>query len=45
MYFNINVQNVNWKNVKACVRYFLSTFYLSPKDNPSKTLKNVFYFI
>ena len=45
MYFNINVQTVKWKNVKACARYFLSTFYFSPKDIPSKTMKNVFYFI
>ena len=22
--------------VKACVQYFLSTFYFSPNDNPSK---------
>ena len=31
--------------VKACVRYFLSNFYFSPNDSPSKTMKNVFYFI
>ena len=30
---------------KACVRYFLSNFYYSPNDSPSKTMKNVFYFI
>ena len=30
---------------KACVRYFLLNFYFSPNDNPSKTMKNVFYFI
>ena len=30
---------------KACVRYFLSNFYFSPNDSPSKTMKNVFYFI
>ena len=28
-----------------CVRYFLSNFYFSPNDSPSKTMKNVFYFI
>ena len=28
--------------VKACVRYFLSNFYFSPNDSPSKTMKNVF---
>ena len=31
--------------VKACVRYFLSNFYFSPNDSPSKTMKNVLYFI
>ena len=30
---------------KACVRYFLSNFYFTPNDSPSKTMKNVFYFI
>ena len=30
---------------KALVRYFLSNFYFSPNDSPSKTIKNVFYFI
>ena len=30
---------------KACVYYFLSKIYISQNDNPSKTLKNVFYFI
>ena len=30
---------------KACVRYFFSNFYFSPNDRPSKTMKNVFYFI
>ena len=29
----------------ACVRYFLSNLYFSPNDGPSKTMKNVFYFI
>ena len=28
---------------KACVRYFLIKFL--PNDSPSKTVKNVFYFI
>ena len=31
--------------IKACVCYFLSNFYFSPSDSPSKNLKNVFYFI
>ena len=30
---------------KACVRYFLRNFYLSPNGSPSKTMKDVFYFI
>ena len=29
---------------KACVYYFLSNFYFSPNDSPSKTMKNVFLF-
>ena len=29
---------------KACVRYFLSNFYFSLNDSPSKTMKNVFIF-
>ena len=33
------------KLFKACVCYFLSNFYFSPNDRPSKTMKNVFYFI
>ena len=31
--------------VKACVRYFSSILYFQPNDSPSKTTKNVFYFI
>ena len=31
--------------IKACVRYFLSVFYFSPNNSPSKTMKNVFHFI
>ena len=30
--------------LKACVRYFLTYFYFSPNDSPSKTMKDVFYF-
>ena len=30
---------------KACVCYFLSNFYISPNDSPSKTMKNVFYLV
>ena len=33
---------------KTCTHYFLSFFFLfsfSPNDNPSKTMRNVFYFI
>ena len=31
--------------LKACVHYFLSNLNLSLNDSPSKTMKNVFYFI
>ena len=31
--------------LKACVRYFLPSFYFQRNDSPSKTMKNVFYFI
>ena len=31
--------------IKACVHYFLSNLYFSLNDSPSKTMKNVFYFI
>ena len=31
--------------LKACVRYFLKNFYSSLNDSPSKTMKDVFYFI
>ena len=30
------------KRLKACVCYFLSKFYFSPNDSPSKIVKNVF---
>ena len=33
------------EHLKACVCYFLSNFFFSPNDSPSKTMKNVFYFI
>ena len=31
--------------LKACVCYFLSNFYFSLNDSPSKTMKNDFYFM
>ena len=31
--------------LKTCVCYFLSIFYFSPNNRPSKTMKNVLYFI
>ena len=31
--------------LKACVRYFLTNFYFSQNDSPSKTMKDGFYFI
>ena len=30
---------------KACVCYFLTNFYFSSNDSPSKTMKDAFYFI
>ena len=30
---------------KACVRYFLSNFYFSPNHSPSKTMKNVLFYL
>ena len=30
---------------KACVCYFLSNYFFSSYDRPSKTMKNGFYFI
>ena len=30
---------------KVCVYYFLTNFYFSPNDSPSKTMEDVFYFI
>ena len=33
------------RKIKDCVYCFLSNFYSSPNDSPSKTIKNVFYFI
>ena len=40
-HFSINSQ----LTLKACVRYFLSNFYFSPNNSPSKTVKNIFHFI
>ena len=31
--------------IKACVHYFLSKFYFSPIDSPSKTTKNIHIFV
>ena len=36
---------VQFLKIKACVCYFLRNFYSSPNDSPSKTMKDVFYFI
>ena len=35
-----NLQLLATEIVKACVRYFLSNFYLSPNDSPSKIMKS-----
>ena len=39
------VDKFYYQGIKACVGYFLTNFYLSPDDSPSKTMKDVFYFI
>ena len=41
---NFQVENPKI-TLKACVRYFLRNFYSSPNDRPSKTMKDVFYFV
>ena len=43
----VATQKMQWfeRKIKACVRYFLSNFYFSPNNSPSRTMKNVFYFI
>ena len=33
------------KDLKLVSTFFLSNFYFSPNDSPSKTMENVFYFI
>ena len=38
----IKIFSKKLKMVQACVCYFLSKFYFSPNDSPSKTMKNVF---
>ena len=37
-------QHKQSKAIKAWVCYFLSNFYFSLNDSPSKTMKNVFLF-
>ena len=37
-------QNTFGRLLKACVGYFLSNFYFSLNDNPSKSKKNIFLF-
>ena len=38
-HINISASLRLTKSLKACVRYFLSKFYFSPNDSPSKTEK------
>ena len=33
-----------FSKIKACVLHFLTNVYFSLNDNPSKTMKDVFYF-
>ena len=44
-YNSHNRKETKFLQIKACVRYFLSIFYFSLNDSPSKIMKNVFYFI
>ena len=44
-YFSWTYKIAKFWMVKTCVRYFLSIFYFSPNDSPSKTMKSVFYFV
>ena len=37
------VISCNKVGLKACVHYFLTNFYLSPNDTPSKTMKDVYF--
>ena len=37
------VCQAGYPTVKACVCYFLSNFYFSPNNSPSKTMKNVYF--
>ena len=42
------ITNFKWpiyQTFKACVHYFLSNFHCSLYDSPSKSMKNIFYFI
>ena len=44
-FFDSSKTILNKLKLRACVRYFLSNFYFSPNNSPSKTTKNDFYFI
>ena len=41
-FYLLQMQSLKAILLKACVRYFLTSFYLSPNDIPSKTVKDVF---
>ena len=44
--FEKNINETAFGSIlKACVSYFYQIFIFSPNDSPSKTIKNVFYFI
>ena len=43
--FLITTFALHLDSFKTCIRYFLSNFSFSPNNSPSKTMKNVFYFI
>ena len=45
-HFTKQIRNAEkYRDLKVCVRYFLSNLYFSPNDSPLETTKNVFYFI
>ena len=40
----LNLEPFFARLLKACIRYFLSNFYFSSNDSPSKTMNNIFLF-
>ena len=44
IYLNAVVTPARFHPFKGCVRYFLSNFYFSPNDSPSKTEKCFLFY-